>query len=270
VDGLRSEYVQGRPHPALARHVLRYVGYQEYSPAAVRRRQAPTGSCPLVIGFGPRIRLFGPAGPTVPVAFLAGMHDAPVVTEFTGHQHGLQADLTPLGVFTLLGRPMPELTNLTPALDDLEAPDLARLPAQLAEAPGWPQRFARLDAVLLRRLESSRARPDPEVAHAWSRLDRTGGAVRVQLLADETGWSRRHLQTRFRDQVGLTPKQAGRVLRFQRAARLLVPLATDAPAGARSITDVAAACGYADHAHLVREFRALAGCTPTEYRAGWS
>jgi AraC-like DNA-binding protein len=168
---------------------------------------------------------------------------------------------------------MPELTNLTPALDDLDAADLAALPHRLAEDRGWPQRFARLDAALLRRLDASRARPDPEVVHAWARLERTAGAAGVQRLADEIGWSRRHLLTRFREQVGLGPKQAARVLRFQRAARLLAPRTADALAGAapaRSVAAVAAACGYADHAHLVREFRALAGCTPSEYRAGWS
>jgi AraC-like DNA-binding protein len=168
---------------------------------------------------------------------------------------------------------MPELTNVTPQLTELEVPELAGLPDRLAELPGWPSRFALLDDVLLRRLDACPARPDPEVAWAWRRLRSSAGGVGVQELADETGWSRRHLLTRFRTQVGLGPKTAGRVLRFQRAARLLAPASVydGDPAGAvRSISDVAATCGYADHAHLVREFHALAGCTPTEYLAEWS
>jgi transcriptional regulator GlxA family with amidase domain len=83
----------------------------------------------------------------------------------------------------------------------------------------------------------------------------------VAALAAGTGWSRRHLLTRFRAQVGLGPKAAGRVLRFRRAADLLAA----GPAG--TLADLAVACGYADHAHLDREFRALAGCTPTTYLA---
>jgi AraC-like DNA-binding protein len=274
VDGLSSEYVPRRPHPALARYVVRYLGYREHSAAPVRRRQAPTGVCAMILSLGPPIRLYGPAGPTLPTSFLAGMHDAPVLTQFSGQQHGVQVDLSPLGVFALLGRPMSELTNHTPHLDELEVPALSSLPARLADLPTWPQRFALIDAALLHRFDVTAARPDPEVAWAWKRLVRTAGAVGVQELAAETGWSRRHLLTRFRGQVGLAPKQAARVLRFQRAARLLVPRSWD-PADAdrsiaSSIAGVAAACGYADHAHLVREFRALAGCTPSEYLAEWS
>ncbi|MCO1653489.1 AraC family transcriptional regulator [Pseudonocardia humida] len=256
-----QEYVLGRPHRALAGLVLRYQGYREFSSTALRRRQPPAGSCTLILGLGPPLRLFGPAGPTAPTSFLAGMHDAAVITEFTGAQHGLQVDLTPLGTYTLLGRPMPELTNRVPRLDELDAPALAGLPERLAAEPDWPRRFARLDAALLTILDAARRRPDPEVGWAWRELARTAGAVGVARLAEETGWSRRHLLTRFRTQVGLAPKVAGRVLRFQRAAGLLV-----AGTGG-TIADVAATCGYADHAHLDREFRALAGCTPSAFLA---
>jgi AraC-like DNA-binding protein len=273
VDGLRSEYVLGRPHPALAGRVLRYTGYREHSTVPVRRRQAPAGSCTLILSLGPPIRLHGPAGPSVPSSFLAGMHDAAVHTEFVGHQHGLQVDFSPLGVFALLGRPMPELTNVAPQLAELEDPELVTLPQRLADLPDWPRRFAFLDALFLRRFETPAAQPDREVAWAWRQLERSAGRVGVGELADDLGWSRRHLLTRFRRQVGLAPKQAARVLRFQRAAGLLVPAAvhdgSPAPV-APSISDVAAACGYADHAHLVREFHALAGCTPSVYVTEWS
>src|SRR5690606_34040537 len=83
--------------------------------------------------------------------------------------------------------------------------------------------------------------------------------VAVNVLADEIGWSRRHFTVRFRDQVGLPPKPAARVLRFRRAADML------AADPARSITEVAAACGYADHSPPVRELRRLAGCTPSAF-----
>lgn len=265
------QYVPARPHPALRGLVLRYTGYREHADAPLRRRQAPTGECVLILGFGPPLRLHGPAGPVAGGAFLAGMHDLPVVTEFRGEQEGVQVDLAPLGAHVLLGRPMSGLTDRCPPVDALGVPELAALPARLAEDPGWPARFARVDRVLLGMLGASRTRPDPEVAWAWRRLHTAAGRVPVAELAAGTGWSRRHLLTRFTGQVGLAPRTAARVLRFRRASRLLVPAGGDAgPGPTLRIADVAATCGYADHAHLVREFRALAGCTPTEYVTGWA
>jgi AraC-like DNA-binding protein len=196
-----------------------------------------------------------------------------VQTEFSGEQCGVQVNLTPLGAFTLLGRPSSDITNQCVPLDALEAPDLARLPGRLAEEPDWPARFARVDSVLRSMLDRSNARPDPEVARAWRRLVVSGGAARVAELAAYTGWSRRHLLNRFRAQVGLAPKTAARVLRFSRAADLLVPTgAGGGPPGdvpERNVAAVAAATGYSDHSHLVRDFRALAGCSPSQYVAEW-
>jgi len=255
------EYIRRRPHTALAGLVVGYAGYRGHSDAPLRRRQAPSGGCTLILSLDPPLRLHGPAGPVVRRSFLAGMHDVAVHTEFTGAQAGVQADLTPLGAHVLLDRPMPELTNRASALDELGVRELAALPVRLGEDGGWSERFDRVDAVLLRRLRSSRTRPDPEVAWAWRQLVRSDGRREVGELAEDVGWSRRRLLARFETQIGLGPKVAGRVLRFRRAADLLTAPGAHRP----TIAGIAAATGYADHSHLVREFRALAGCTPTQY-----
>lgn len=78
----------------------------------------------------------------------------------------------------------------------------------------------------------------------------------MQEVADEVGYSRRHLTTLVRDECGLAPKQLQRIGRFQ-ASRAMV--------GRRPLAEVAARCGYADQAHLSREWGALAGCTPTTW-----
>jgi AraC-like DNA-binding protein len=260
----------GCPHPALAGVVRRYEAYDEVAAAPLRRREAPHGACTLILSWADPLDMAGPGGHARHAAFLAGMHDGAVLTAFAGHQQGIQVDLMPLGVRRLLDRPLSVLTNRIAALDELEVPALAALPERLAHTPRWPDRFALVDTTLRSLLARSSGRPDPEVVHAWERLTRARGRVAVATLADETGWSRRHLLTRFRDQVGLTPTTAGRVLRFREAARLLVPGAwgLHEPTTAR-IADVAAACGFADHSHLVREFRDLAGVTPTRYVQEW-
>ena len=98
--------------------------------------------------------------------------------------------------------------------------------------------------------------PAPEVAWSYRRLAAADGRLAVGALADEVGWSRRHLAARWRRDVGMGPKAVARVLRFERAMRLLRE--------GRALADVAYDCGFADQPHLNREFRALAGSTPGE------
>jgi AraC-like DNA-binding protein len=71
------------------------------------------------------------------------------------------------------------------------------------------------------------------------------------------GWSRQHLARRFHDEFGLSPKLAGRVVRFEKACRMLKSTPSFV-----SIAQVAASCGYYDQAHLTRDFVELAGCSP--------
>ncbi|SFP30434.1 Helix-turn-helix domain-containing protein [Amycolatopsis arida] len=94
---------------------------------------------------------------------------------------------------------------------------------------------------------------------AWRRLVASDGRVRIEALAGEVGWSRQHLAARFRAQVGLSPKVVARIARLHRAVTLLTS-PTPPPWSA-----VAQLRGYADQAHLNRDFRALTGSTPAEY-----
>ena len=106
--------------------------------------------------------------------------------------------------------------------------------------------------------------PAPEVAWAWRALLASRGRLPVAELARQLGWSRRHLGERFRDALGLAPKPAARVLRFEAACGDARPRARGAR---RRLAELAVACGYHDQAHLTREWQALAGCPPAEWIA---
>ncbi len=226
-----------------------YEGFSQAMDAPVRRIELPHAGIVLIVGFGPSIDIDGAAH----TSFVAGLYDAPVVVTDDGRQSCLQANLTPLGARMLLGLPMRELSRRTVALDDVLG---GQLPAELAELPDWPARFAAFDAFLARRLRDAVA-PRPDVAYAWARLERSHGGVAIGALCRELGCSGRHLSARFGEEVGLAPKTFSRVLRFERAAGLLA--SGVAPA------EVSATCGFADQPHLNREFRALAGRPPATF-----
>lgn len=138
-------------------------------------------------------------------------------------------------------------------LDDLWGRGASLLRERLHHARTRPERFALLDAEL-----SSRPRAgwvvDPEVAWAWLQITADGGRTRVGDMADRTGWSRQRLWSRFGSQIGLTPKRAAMLVRFDRAVHRL--------ARGHTAARVAADCGYADQSHLHHEVRAFTGTTP--------
>jgi AraC-like DNA-binding protein len=79
----------------------------------------------------------------------------------------------------------------------------------------------------------------------------------------EVGYSQRYLTSRFREEIGLTPKLAARLIRFHRARQDLQ--AQLAAAGRTDIARVAADCGYHDQSHLIRDFRSFSGLAPSHW-----
>jgi AraC-like DNA-binding protein len=257
-----SEAVTGRPSPVLRPFVARYGGYCQEGFAPGTHQGLPSRYMTLIVSLGPPTDIAvmpDPAqAPGAFDAFVGGLHASAATVRHDGNQAGIQLYLTPLGARTLLGLPAAALANTVVALDEVLGRPAVELVERLGAAPSWPERFAVLDDVLAAALRDA-PDPPPEVAWAWRKLVATGGAVDVASLADEVGWSRRHLGERFRAELGLPPKVAARVLRFERSRRMLQQPARP------GLADVAVACDYYDQAHMTREWREIAGCTPAAW-----
>ncbi|MFA7767843.1 helix-turn-helix domain-containing protein [Streptomyces sp. NRRL S-448] len=165
----------------------------------------------------------------------------------------VEVALSPRAAYTLLGVSPLELDGSITGLEDLWGRHARLLREQLSDTASWQERLALTDGFLRRRAAGAPPMA-AEVAAAWDAIVAGRGRVRVGDLAASCGWSRKRLWARFSAQVGLTPKRAAMLVRFDHAARALL-------AGERA-GDVAVACGYADQPHLHRDIQALAGCTP--------
>ncbi|TNC24288.1 helix-turn-helix domain-containing protein [Amycolatopsis alkalitolerans] len=251
-----TEMAAGQPHPGLRQLVSRYLGYAQDDVPLGLHRGLPSRHVTLIISLAEPIRLVGMPRPGEPPADLmapvGGMQLSPALIRQDRFQRGVHVELDPLAVRSLFGIPAAELSEHVVDLADL-SPRLERLPERLAEAGCWERRFGLLDEFLL--AEAAEAEYSPEVGWAWRRLRAAAGRIRVGTLAGEVGWSRRHFTERFRRELGLSPKQAARVLRFERAGALLRQ-------GHGDLAGLATDCGYYDQAHLTNEWRALAGCPP--------
>lgn len=250
--------------PALAGLVARITGYRETLRRPIRMTETASLIVPVIISFGEpfEIALHHEPGHDDRIgSFTAGLTTGPAHIRSPGGAHCLQIDLTPLGAYRFFGRPMHELTQRMVHLDDLGDRTIAGLRERLGEERSWRRRFALTEAAIAARL-AGEGEPAGPVAWAYRSIVESGGGARIGAIAERLEWSRKHLAARFHEEVGLPPKSIARIARFNRAEAMA------AAGGGNGWADIAAACGYADQAHLVREFSALAGATPAAWRAG--
>ena len=272
-----DEYALHRPGPALRAYVAWCTGYRQAGLEPATHRGLPSPWLTMIVTLDDPLVIARHPDPRQPASkhdvLLGGLHTSPALITHEGSQSGIQFALTPLGARALLGMPAAELASI-----DVDAADvLGRRAGELRERvltrADWPGRFAAAEDFFTRhvppaageRRGGSVAAVRDEVGYAWRRLRESRGAVSIAGLAAETGWSARHLSEQFRAETGLSPKEAARVIRFDRARRALLRRGAAGRPG--PLASLAAQCGYYDQAHMARDFRDLAGCPPSQLLA---
>ncbi len=170
------------------------------------------------------------------------------------------------GYLVLHFRPgaMPQLVDASPSELVNEAVELRALGGLSLDALGERLLAAgspeRMREVLTPLLEQAPYPPGDSFDRALRHLLSQPEGFRPGALAEALHLSTRTLQRAFKERVGFSPSTYARITRFQEALSAL----RQEPG--RSLSEVAHRIGYADHAHMTREFRELTGRTPSNFR----
>lgn len=240
-------------HPALAPYVSSLQGYRIAGCRPGTHIGVPSSDITCVFDLAEPLRVTTIDGRRVHHdVLLAGLHLAPVRIEHDGHQHGIMLSLTPLGARALFGIPASEIADEAISLTDVVGPATDALIDRMRTAHGW-HALEILHADLLRRLPDST--PHNGGLDAWNLLQQNDFRT-ISHAAAYSGWSERHLRSIVRSELGHTAGSLRRLLRFQRSFEV---------ARLGALAEVAAASGYADQAHLSREWLRFLGMSPTAY-----
>jgi AraC-like DNA-binding protein len=187
--------------------------------------------------------------------YVAGLQTRALDTVSTARVDLLGVSLRAERAAAVLRLPASELTDATVDASLLFR-DAGGLYGALKEAPSFARQCGLLAAWLIRALAPERRSrlvgPACELLAADDSEAGAAGAARA------LGVSPRHLRRLFLDAVGVAPSDYIRLARFTRALGLV--------RGGGSLTAIAQAAQYYDHAHFCRDFRAIAGMTPSDYR----
>ncbi len=250
-----------RAAAGLARFISHVWLYKNSGPGA-RQRVVPDGCAqiivslsgtPIMVDDGDGWRCF--AGPV-----LAAPRTRPVTLDTANWGELIGVSFRPGGAAPFFRPPLHELADRTWRLEDLIGPAAADLHGRLLETPAPQQRRALMLGFLAERLAADFS-PEDGVDFALARFRSGVAGPSVTTVVRESGLSHPRFIEGFRRQVGVTPKRFRRILRVQKAVRLLHSEREG------SIAQVAVSCGYFDQAHLTNDFRSIAGVTPSEYRA---
>jgi AraC-like DNA-binding protein len=249
-------YREWAPHPALSPWIECFWSAADSdAPKGARENVLPDG-CPEWIFHleAPYRRIASEGYAEQPPSFVVGTTTGPFAIETTGPVSTFGVRFRPGGVSVFLPLPVSELTDLAAATEDLWNADGRLLEEEMREAPDSGSQRATIERFLL-----SRTRPDRAarrgVDAAVALLLGGRGAVSIADVAARIGKSRRQLERAFSEAVGVSPKTLARLARFQNVLRR-------SGRGRPRWAELAAECGYADQAHLIREFKEFAGESP--------
>ena len=201
------------------------------------------------------------AGRLQPRSFLAGPTTRPIEIAPTGPVATLGVRFRPGGARGLLP-PLRLLSGALPTPEEMWDAEGRRVEEEVGNGRDIASRRSTLERFLHTRLRRARSRGEASTLPAAVGLVLgSRGRLSVARIAQHVGCSPRQLERKFADGVGLSPKELSRVARFQNLLRLA---ARRPDAG---WAELASRGGYADQAHLVREFKAFSGATPTSPEA---
>jgi AraC-like DNA-binding protein len=187
-----------------------------------------------------------------------GLHTRPYEVRFRSHVRTFGIRFKPEGVFNLFGVPASLFSERFEDMEFVLGRPFRDFCSRLREAGNIHQQRNLTHQYLLRQLNDHH--PEKTYLNCAAELIRNAKtASRVEELPGLVYISRRQLEREFRDKVGLTPKQYMRIARLNAINRYLLSGST------LNLGSLSLEAGFADQAHLCREFKTFAGLPPARF-----
>ena len=253
------------PCAELAVAVEGYWAYDGYRPPHARERIFPAGTVEVVLNLTDGLVRCHDVGSSdvrqLQGLVLTGVHRRPLVVDTAQQYSMLGIAFKPGGIWRALGLAGDQFTDTHVEMDAAIGRDARTWVAQVWDAPTHLDKLRVLDAALCRHARAAGRQSHPAVEWATEQLLRYPGRTRVSVLADEAELSTRRFNAVFTREIGVGPKWFARIRRFQ------ATLDTLRRRDVVQWPDLACEMGYADQAHMIREFQEFGGLSPTQYRS---
>ncbi len=250
------------PHPDLAAvvkcHWILEVPGNIDTP---KQRVIPDGSIEMCFILGDDVRRFTSENEFIiqPRAMVFGQITKPYFVQPTGSVDTFAIRFYPYGFANFIKQPIHKLADCETPLTSLFEERIAKqLEKEIIEANSTQSRIEIIERFLLNRL-ADQSTIDTIVKSTINILSQTKGSASINSILKEDLSKRRNLERKFSKQVGISPKQLGRIIRLQAALKMMLN------EQAETLTQVAYESEYYDQAHFIKDFKEFTGVNPKEY-----
>lgn len=222
----------------------------------------PNGYCAIVINYGDAYSASQHSTDVVnvPLAFVSGQFTSNYQLHFNGDIGMVGIVLKPSALHNIFGIRMSQLVNSRAPLSFLEAVDGDSLTTSIQTETSDESRVKNLEAFMLSFVKKGKANLSI-IDEAIERIDACKGCITVEKLAADLKVSRRYLEKKFLEKVGVSPKFYSRLKRFGTLSNII--------AHQKEIDwqQIVLEYGFHDQSHLVKEFLEFNQMNPTQYHA---
>ena len=255
-------YQTYKPHPDLASLISCYWTLEvPATDDAQRQRIIPDGTIEMAFILGDDIKRYTSKDDFIlqPRAMVLGQTIEPFYIEPTGYVNTFAIRFYPYGFANFVTEPIKKLANRETPLDLLfEATTANKLEQKIIQATDVKQRIEIIESFLLNKL-SEQSMVDNIVKTTVDALISTHGSSSISHILKEDLSKRRQLERKFVKQIGISPKQLGKVIRLQTALKMLLNEEGE------SLTHIAYESEYYDQAHFIKDFKEFTGTNPKEF-----
>jgi hypothetical protein len=250
------------PHPDLSALVKCYWILEIPADTdAQRQRIIPDGCLEMIFILGDDIKRYTSEDEFIiqPRAMILGQTIDPFFVEPTGVVNSFAVRFYPYGFASFVTVAINNLANKETPIDLLFEKSAAKeLQQKIINATGTEERIEIIEDFLLRMLKT-KATIDSIVKSTIDTIFQTGGSTPINIILKDDLSKRRQLERKFLKQVGLSPKQLGKVIRLQTALKMVLNQQSE------SLTQIAYESEYYDQAHFIKDFKEFTGTNPKEF-----